>query len=169
MVETIPYTYTSRAEMASIFSTDALDLRVDEDEDDSVSAGEEQLVTDCIEEATDICNQYCLPTYDASAMADSLWVRRRCSYIACYLLSIRRGHAPQYTQQYNSAIEDFKAIFDGKMVIPRLAPAYDLTPALSNLVVDDHYARSKIRVQPETSTGNVTKRQDLDQHPPQPY
>jgi len=155
MPETIPYLYTSQTEMESIFGAIAVELRTDDDEDSSLSVEEQAKLTDVIEEATDVANQYLAERYRVSDLNNSKWVRRRVSYIACYFLSIRQGNPEQYGTRYAQIIEEFEAVKDERMNIPRIPVAYDNTPALSNVVIDHNFVKAKIRTQTQTSTGGT--------------
>ena len=46
-------------------------------------------------------------------------------------------------------------------IIPRLPTRADLTPAMSNLHIDDRFRTHKIRVHPTISTGGTSGKQDL--------
>lgn len=170
MVETQPTLYTSRAEMASIFTTLALDTRVDDDRSETVSASEETLLEECIEEATDIFNAYLLPFYTDTNLALSRWVRRRCSYVACYLLSQRRGNPAQFADRYAAILEEIQRIAKGPGIngnphIPRIPVRQDNRPSLSNLKIDNRYRRSKIRTDTNTAAGSGRPDQDFDHYP----
>lgn len=154
-METIPYIYPTKAGIESIFGSVAVLLRINDEEDGTPSAGELLNLDDILIEATDIANQYLAERYKVSDLANSLWVFRRCNYIACYLLSIRQGNPEQYLGKYNEILAEFQLVKDEKMSIPRIPVAYDNTPALSNIVVDRRYAQRQIRTQTSTSTGGT--------------
>lgn len=135
MAETITYTYTTKAEIASVFSQLAVTLRII-DETDSTSS-QTTYLTDIIEEATDVINEYLLGIYNASDLANSKWVRRRASWIAVYLLSQRRGNPAQFQARYDEIIESLEQIMDGRRQIPRTPTADDFIPVHRNAVVDD--------------------------------
>jgi phage gp36-like protein len=165
-METLPYVYTTRAEVESIYGIRAVDLRLDDDpESDDVDTTEESFLTYLCEEATDIINQYVLQRYDAVALNESSWVRRRAAWIACYLLSQRRGQAKQYVSRYNEIIFDLERIMTGTLIIPRVPTSADFSPAMSNLVIDDRYSQSKIRHERNTSTGGTEGVRNVDAIP----
>lgn len=164
MAETIPYTYTSRAEVESIFGRPAVAVRLDADQSSLVAADEDDDMTDVIEEATDEFNLYLNTRYAASALAESLWVRRRCSYLAAHFLSERQGNPSQYNQRVEEIREQLELIRKGRMFIPRVAYKSDFDPAMINTVIDDRYPRSKSRVQTDQSVGGTDSHINID-HP----
>lgn len=157
-VETVSYTYTSEAEINRVFSDSAVDLRVD----DLTGSELTTFWTEIVIEATDMVNFYCELYYDPVDMQDNRWIRRQATYLGCYLLSIRRGNPEQYTQQYDRVLADLQLIAEGKRQVPRLPTRGDLTPAMSNMRVDDRFTISKVRVQPSISTGGSSSNQHID-------
>lgn len=145
MVETLTYTYTTQREMESVFSRLAVLLRTDDPPD--ISPDPDATLTDVIEDATDVCNEYLLPRYAASVLNESKWVRRRCSLIACHLLSERRGNPGQFTDRYEAIIDSFKLVAKGYRQIPRQATRHDLTPKHTNIVVDDRVSPEEDKLQ----------------------
>lgn len=162
MVETITYTYTTADEIKRIFSTAAVELRVDDDEDGYVNTTEDDVYTDIVYDATDVINLYLEQWYDPSDMAENSWIRRQATWIGCYLLSQRRGNPSQYNKRYEEVIAQLEKIQEGKLQVPRLPHRADFTPALSNYRIDDRNQVQKIRVQPNISTGGTSARQHTD-------
>ena len=97
-IESSPLLYSSREEVASILSTVGIDLRIDDSDDGTVDAAEEQLLTDAIEEATDIINEAALHFYTAEELETSRWIRRRASYLAAHIIGKRRGNPSIYCE-----------------------------------------------------------------------
>jgi hypothetical protein len=156
MAEAVPLLYTSQTEIERIWSANAVTLRTDEigsttDYWDEVN-----------EEATDIVNLYASIWYEESDMYSNRFVRRLATWIGCYLVSLRRGDPGQYYAQYERVIDILEKIQKGILQIPRLGTRADITPALSNMRVDDRFSINKVRVQPSVSTGGTSSRQDLD-------
>lgn len=158
-VETLSYTYTSETEINRLIRTTDKTLNLDDDGD---GTAETDALSDIINEATDVVNTYCLKFYEASAMADNLWVRRHCTAIACWLLSQRRGNAAKMQKKYDRAIEQLERVFKGEMQIPRLPYRANMDPALSNYVVDERHPVGQSRVQPSQSVGGTYSGQPLD-------
>ncbi|HUT88744.1 MAG TPA: phage protein Gp36 family protein [Thermoguttaceae bacterium] len=159
MVETLPQTYTSQAEIERIWSSAAALLRTDDNQDGQPEAG---VWDDIVAEATDAVNFCCEKWYEPADMANNLWIRGAATRIGAYLLSQRRGDPGQYTSQYERVIADLEQVESGKKQVPRLAQRADFTPAMSNLRVDHRFATKKIRVQQQISTGGTSARQDAD-------
>lgn len=155
MVETLTYKYTTQAEMERAFSTAAVTARTD----DGVLA---DLLDDCINEATDEINFHCERWYEPSDMVNNLWVRRTATWLACYYLSQRMGNPAQFETHIEEIKLRLEHIYSGHKQIPRLATRDDMTPAMSNLRVDDRFRVEKIRVQPTISTGGSYSKQDKD-------
>lgn len=161
--------YTSRAEMESCFSFYGLDLRLDDDQTDGevVNPTEETFLDHCGYEATDLINQFLVSRYEPSAINTNRWVRRTASWMACYILSSRRGNPRQFVARYEEAILHLKDIHDGQRMIfdedgNPVPSRSDLSPSHSNLTVDDWYWRRKLRVQSTTSSGGTHSKQDID-------
>jgi len=161
-IETLTTLYTTEAEIDSIFSEDGVTFRFDDDGDDAISAGiEADSLADVIAEATDEVNFYTQTRYAAADLANNLWVRRAASYIAANLASARRGNPEQYADKVSRLRDRLQLVLDKKMHIPRMPIAYDDTPGMSNLVVDDRFPKSKLRVEIENSVGTYPD-QDID-------
>jgi hypothetical protein len=100
-------------------------------------------------------------------LVNNRWVRRTTSWIACYILSMRRGNPKQFVAKYQEALIHLLAISEGHRPIfdengNPVPVSSDLAPAHSNLAVDDRWVRRKLRVQRETSSGGQSGKQDPD-------
>lgn len=157
MPEALQYTYTSQAEIEFAWSSIGVTLRID----DLSGTQLRDFWLDLIAEATDIVNQYCLHYYSESDLNNSRWVRSRCKWIGAYLLSQRRGNPAVFRERYEEVISDLEKVYNGSISIPRLPTSSDMTPALSNLVVDPTFLHKQLRVHPNISTGGTSARQDL--------
>lgn len=149
-------TYTSETEIERLITETGGSLRMDDLSDDA------DMWQEIVEEATDVVNQYAEGRYESSNMKLSSWVRRRATWIGAYLLSQRRGNPSQFNQRYQEILDELKAVAAGQISIPRLPIREELTPAHSNLVIDDRFHSRKIRVQRNTSTGTRSGQSDLD-------
>ena len=143
---------------------------MDDNRDDTIQAAEETDVTDAIAEATDYINQYCLQLYPATTgdnscpgLAESHWTRRRASYLALHFLSERRGNPGQYIEDFNRITDELQRVSNLQITIPRVPMSADLTPGMSNLVVDPRYESDTIRVDAATLVGPTYADQSLDQ------
>lgn len=157
MVESLTYEYTTRAEMDRIFSASGVSLRIDDLSDpDDVT-----IFTEIIGEATEMVNYYCSLNYEEIDLNDSFMVRRWATWIACYLLSQRRGNPAVFSDKYEEVLAMMEEVSNFTRIIPRLPTREDLTPAMSNLHIDDRFRTHKIRVHPTISTGGTYGKQDL--------
>lgn len=144
MTEAIPTLYTSRSEIESIFTINGVDFRLDDDYNETISATEETYLDAIIIESTDIVNQYLLPLYSATDLAESRWIRRRASYIACYFLSMRRGNPRQFGDRYDEILSELEAIamgpgIPGNPIVPRVPLRKTFTPSYINPEIDDRF------------------------------
>lgn len=154
--------FTTIEEISRIFSSDGVDLRLDDitNPDDNTLAVEET-----IDDATNLIYQYTWLIYDVTDLSNSKWVRRRATYIACYLLSIRRGNPGQYIDRYNSILEELKLILTRDLYIPGLNINTTPTPTLSNQVVDNRGVGPVLRNTPANSVGTYDGQQTTDAFP----
>ena len=157
--ETLTYVYTSRTEIARLFSETAVQLREDDDDDGTAESG---VIQDCVDEATDTINLYCFDWYEAAAMSENLTVRRWATLIGCYLLSQRRGNPAQFKDRYEELIARLERIQTGELHVPRLATKKDFTPGVSNYSINDRFRIKKVRVEQQISTGGRHATQDID-------
>lgn len=151
--------FTTIEEISRIFSSDGVDLRLDDitNIDDNTLAVEET-----IDDATNLIYQYTWLIYDVNDLAGSKWVRRRATYISCYLLSIRRGNPGQYIDRYNSILEELKLIMSRDLYIPGLNINTTPTPTLSNQIVDNRGMGPVLRNTPGNSVGTYDGQRTTD-------
>jgi len=161
-IEEVPLQYTTRAEVESVLGQVGVNLRVDDDDDGVVDNAEEVLLDDAIWEATDLINESALHHYTEEVLETSAWVRRRASYIAAHIIGRRRGNATIFCDEMDQIKIDLRAIQQGTLNIPRMAKRADFSPRMSNQVVDQNYAKAKIRVDRQTSVGPDDEQQDTD-------
>ncbi len=167
-VELAPLLLSSRPEVESIFSADGIDLRIDDDDDlvtdgEGGTANDEQFLIDALIEASDEGYMRLQVRYDDDVLADSLWVRRRASYIACHILSTRKGNPAQYCAQYERYLKDFdKVAKGGEYFIPRVKPRANFQPTMSNMAITHWHGVAKIRVLTTVSEGPEDGRQFVD-------
>ena len=155
--EDFPLAYTCETCMARLFSQDGIDLRTDD-----TGGTKDDMVDDAIMDATDMINQHCLGLYPDTELFRSRWVSRRACYLACHFLSQRRGNPAQYQDQYERIERELKQVQELIFVIPRIRPRNEVTPSMSNLVVDDRYCQQKIRAVKATQVGEDYNEQHAD-------
>jgi len=65
---------------------------------------------------------------------NNVWAREQATYIACYLISVRRGNPSLYTDLYAQALIDLEQVRDGVLNpgIPSKARAVVQTPMLDS-------------------------------------
>jgi len=168
MTEVLAYTYTSQAEIERVYSKKGTTRRTDID---NTGASDPQIIQQVIDIATDEINMYLEPYYSTLDMSNNLWIRRQATYIACHYLSSLRGHATQYNSYYTRIKEWLERINEGKLQVPRLYRKSNMTPAVSNYIVDNRYRINNVRVLADASTGGVSSDQDLAEYliPDFPY
>lgn len=146
------YLYTSGTEIEQIYGRLAVDQRVNDNQAGTITQAEEEALNRIIVEATETINEYVLQFYAPADLYRSHWVRRRASYLACHLLSIRQAESPQYQANYEQIIAELEAVADLKRRIPGIVCDAGHLPVLSNLVVDSRYDSTKLRVNHDSST-----------------
>lgn len=155
-MEALPPLYCSRVDLEEIFSDLAIDVRIDDSADDTAPAtsanGNEEAA---IREATDEVNFYLQHRYLVADLSESLIVKRWTAWIACHLLSRRRGNPGQFEDEYNRIMIRLDQIRQGKEFIPRVKPRADFRPMVANMVIDRRFLNSKIRVDTESSSANA--------------
>lgn len=154
MAETVQHVYTSLDEMRVVFGQLGIQVRLDDDDYGELTTEAGTFLHAIIVQATDECNSYLLQHYNPEELVESAWVRMRCTWIACHILSRRRGNASQFQDEYDRFLQDFVKIRSGRDHIPRLKKKHDFSPSLSNLVIDYRYRNSSIRVDQETQVGD---------------
>lgn len=157
--ENRPRGYTCPTCMERLFSSTGIALRLDDGLDEPA---QDQILDDCILDATDLINQYCLPIYPESELAKSRWVSRRACYLACHFLSQRRGNPAQYQSRHDEIVAELAKVQRTDLHIPRLKVRSEITPSMSNLIVDDRYFQQNIRVSQTSMVGDSYDKQHRD-------
>jgi hypothetical protein len=149
---TIPYTITSLDEMEREFSVSG--VRERRDDYSSMDQAYEDLITEIVYRATMDCKVILNKIYDDEDIYSNYWIRERATLIACYKLSIRRGHDSQYYASYIQALDDLKALVDGDIFldVPRKT---DSVVSLHNVYVDNRSPLRSIKVDRINSTDIV--------------
>lgn len=132
MAEALPTLYCELADLESVFSSLGVQWRLDDDDDNALSATEQGFLEDAIREATDLVNQYALNYYEVDQLAESRVVKRWTAWIACFLISRRRGNAAQFVDEYDATIAELVKVSKGLSFIPRITPRQNFQPAVNN-------------------------------------
>lgn len=149
--------YVTQDDMEGLLSTEGVNLRLDDDGNDTVSAAElVRLTTYARNYATGRINMYCLGRYDAADLATSWVVNEWATYIACHWLSRRRGNPALFKDEYDEAISELKQIKAGQLNLEELAERNPGWPSWSNTRVDFRYPLKKIRVERPISEQSPT-------------
>jgi hypothetical protein len=138
----MPAELTSLAEINDVFSVDGVDNHTEDLEDNSA------FIVKIIHQASERAMLYLRSKYSADDCAENVWVREQVTYIACYLISIRRGNPSLYTDLYAQALIDLEQVRDGALDagIPTTARPIVQTP-----MMDSRFFNPK-RINPLAST-----------------
>ena len=118
--------YCTSTDVQLVLSAEGVTLR----SDDNAAA-----VSDAIDEASTEIDFYCARRYDpASALANNLWVAKKCRVIAAAMLCTRRANPlPQgIVFRYEKTIKDLEGVQSGRVQIPLVAGRKTDVPVLSN-------------------------------------
>lgn len=148
----IPYSttiyYCDPGDIQRRLSTESIKLKI-EDYGKSATAGESGSIDDAIWDATEIINFYCFVHYQPGDLAKSLWVNRRATDLAVYILAKRRGNVPtsSMTESYKQSLDWLEKVHLGTYEIPNVPFRHTLAPSFSNLRVDFRYSTYRLRVE----------------------
>lgn len=119
---------TSLLEIQNVFSSDGVENHL-EDLIDNPSA-----LDTIINQASERVFLYLRTKFAETDVAVNVWAREQATYIACYLISIRRGNPSLYTDMYAQALIDLEHVRDGMLNpgIPSKARAVVQTPMLDS-------------------------------------
>lgn len=163
--------WTSRSEIESIWSALGVTLRLDDNDDAANTGNETNMLDDAIDEATETARALLMHRYADAEMDASPWVRRRVSYLAANILSIRRGNPAQFESKATAVIKELRAVRDGLDFVPDAVPLKDFGPSGTNISVDWRFNRSQLRADPQTATGGTSGNLDMEREIPytEPY
>lgn len=102
---------TSLAEMERVLSVEGIEEHTSDVEDNTL------IISELTLQATEEVLMYLRDRYDIEDLANSPWVRRRATMIACYMLSIRKGNPSYYGDDYAKALIDIEMARDGEINI----------------------------------------------------
>lgn len=124
----MPISLTSLSEIQEVFSTEGVDNHME----DLINSPE--VVNTFIARATERCLLYLRTHYADEDIEPNIWAREQATYIACYLISVRRGNPSLYSDLYAQALIDLELVRDGKLNpgIPSNARAVVQTPILDS-------------------------------------
>ncbi len=121
---------TSLEEIQRVFSIEGVDNHTEDYIDPALA----DVINETIIRASETCLQFLRGRYSVTAMTDSMWVRMKATYIACYYLSIRQGNPALYGDLYAEAMLDLAAARDGTIHpgLPTDARAVIQTPMMDS-------------------------------------
>ena len=157
MPNNLAYTYTDKEAIMRLYGNSGVQSNIQ----DLNSFNLQEWWIEVVSDASDVINQYCWELYLPEDLATSRWVKTRATWIGAHILSQRRGNPALFGVRYQEILGELLMIKEGALKIPELPTRYDMSPAMSNLVVDDFFQVAKIRVQQTISSGGTSGRQDL--------
>jgi phage gp36-like protein len=138
--------YTSRDEIEDMLSEFGTDQRLDD-----LTDGDADVLLTYIERATSRVQSVMRKAYDDIDLASSVWVRERCTVIAIYLLSKRRGNPALYRDDYEEAMTEMDLAVSGDLWVD-IARSAETVAVMQNVSSDNRFPFTPMRVDPLTST-----------------
>lgn len=150
--------YTSADEINDILSENAVELRLDDDDSESIDVDEQLRLTHILSKATAKCNLYLLERYAATQLADSWQVHHWASVIGARLLCLRRANpVPESLEaEYDEAIEEMSMVKANELSLGDIPQRENDQMAFSNTTVDQRYQTRRVRVQRPISDRSPT-------------
>jgi len=142
------FLFTSKAEMEREFSVAGVNNRLT---DYLNPVDQEEVLDEIIDQATSEAKAILNQLFDDSDLSTKTWIRRRCTIIACYFLSIRKGNDSEYFSQYLDALADFQDLIDGRYSLD-LPVAGGMRAAMVNIATDNRFSFAPIRADHISST-----------------
>lgn len=154
MPDTLSTLYCSSDDVDALLSQEGVDLRLDDDESDAISATEEtRLTTWALNYATSRVNDYALGRYLAANLDNNWTVNHWATVIAARYLCVRRGNPlpKSIAELYKEVMADLKALKAGEYQLGDIAERVLNSPSWSNLRHDGRYLRKKTRKESQMS------------------
>jgi hypothetical protein len=146
---------TTETKMKNLYSERGFDYIVDD------TAPSTTVVNQIIEDTLQTIRNYVGHLHADADIEASSYYQSRGTWIACHLLSQRRGNEHYFYDLYQIAVNELIAKSQGDLPPdPDVPLRFDLMPSAANLVVDDRTGVSKIRVIDDTSVGSVSTNRD---------
>ena len=124
--------------------------------DDVSGDGETAVVNQFISDAEQTIMLRVGRFYEGADMATSDYFCSRATWIAAYFLSKRRGNEHYFESLYQQALNELDALATGEIPpIDDVPLKFNTLPSMSNLVVDDRYYSSKLRVKHFITVGSA--------------
>lgn len=151
------YGFTDQDKMSRLYGTQGFGGITDDADEDF-----DEIIDQIIEDAENTIVLRLSQYFNPTDMVGDPWVTSRCTWIACHLISHRRGNEHYFEALYTQAMEELNAIATGQIPPPIGIPLRDHSyPSMSNHIIDERFAVHKIRVRPEISVGGPNPNQDI--------
>lgn len=134
---------------------------------EGAGAEDDDVVADCIEQATDEIKGVLYPLYAVEEAHSNRLVKHWAVVMSCFFLCLRRGNqAPESIQSEFERLTGEKGLLSRvkakTFIIPGLRQTPVNVPVFSNLTIDRRYRREKIRVIPANSSQLAKSRIEQD-------
>lgn len=152
--------FCTQADVEDYLSAEGVDLRLDDDNDSLVSAGElARLTARGLNVATARVKLYLQPVYDDADLATSWVVNEWATVVAARWLCGRRGNPVpgSVAKAYEEIIQEMQAVKARKLQLPDVGTRNPDWPAWSNVNVNWNYRFSKVRVEKNISEPTSTQ------------
>lgn len=152
--------YCEADDVVAFVSQEAADLRLDDDDSQTVNATElTYLATYAANIATSKINDYALGRYAADQLADSWTARDWAIILASHWLAARRYNAvpKSIVDLRREVLEDLKNLKSGQYMLADISERVVNSPRWKNMRVVDRYRLRKIRVERPISDTTPTR------------
>ena len=124
------------------------------DSDSDPEATSDNALTEILQRATSRVLEYLYPKWTIESIVDVPRIRELSTYIACYLITKRRGNSPLYEAEYIEALDVLLQYRDGLLSLP--APTAFPRAYLISHVVDLRFTQQPVKQIHAASTTVVT-------------
>lgn len=157
---------TSLAEIHRLLSEEGATRHLDDldpfspnyDPDSHEDATNENALTEIMQRATSRVLEYLYPKWTIESLVSVPRIREITTYIACYLITKRRGNQPLYENEYIESLDTLLQYRDGLLSLP--APVSHPRAYLISHVVDLRFTQQPVRQIMAAST-KVVSHQNL--------
>jgi hypothetical protein len=146
----LTYYFTSKEEIERTWSVDGVEDR--RDDYDNASEERTKVMYEVIIRATMEVKGILNKLFADVNLVKNPWVREKATYIACYLLSVRRGNPSHYYNEYLDALDALRQLVEGEIYFEDLPVSTNSRVAMVNVSTDNRLPGMPIRVDPITST-----------------
>ena len=146
--------FCDKGDVERRLSAEGVLLRLDHDDDGTVSVAEEAGMADALSDAAETILYYCWAKYDPTVLQQSAWINRRAVDFATYVLCGTRGNPipDSVSKRAREAEKKLLEIRDGPGLVPACPLRRRMAPAWSNTRLDPRFSFKVIRVDPQTSS-----------------